>query len=97
MWNSRKFTALAIVGAGFAVTAATPAQACFSWGYSGIYSYGGPYASTGFASYPAYGYRSCGGSYNIPGWGQCGGYGRCGWAPFPAPVAVVPAADAGRF
>jgi hypothetical protein len=94
MWNSRKFAALALAGAGFAVAAATPARACFDWGYSGIYSHGWPYASRGFASYPAYRYRSCGGYYNIAGWGECGGYGRCGWAPLPARVVAVPVADA---
>jgi hypothetical protein len=90
MWNSGKYAAMAIAGAGFAVAAATPASACFDWGYSGIYSHGWPYANTGFASYPAYSYRSCGGAYHIPGWGECGGYGRCGWAPLPAPVMTVP-------
>jgi len=92
MWNSTTFVALAMAGAGFAV-AATPAHPCFDWGYSGVYSYGWPYADTGFASYPAYRYRSCGGHYHIPGWGECGGYGPCGWAPFPAPVVNVPATE----
>jgi hypothetical protein len=89
MWNSTKYAAMAIAGAGLAVAAATPASACSDWGYSGVYSYG-PYAAVGFSSYPAYSYRSCGGYYNIPGWGECGGYGYCGWAPLPAVVVAVP-------
>jgi len=93
MWNSTKFVALAVAGAGFTVADAKPAHACFDWGYSDAYSYGWPYADTGFASYPAYRYRSCGGHYHIPGWGECGGYGPCGWAPFPAPVVNVPVTD----
>ena len=92
MWNSGKSAAMAIAGAGLAVAASTPASACFDWGYSGIYSHGWPYAATGFSSYPAYSSRSCGGHYNIPGWGECGGYGPCGWAPLPAPVVTVPVA-----
>ena len=93
MWNSRKYVARAIAGAGLAVATATPALACIDWGYSGAYSYGWAYANTGFASYPAVSYRGCGGSYNIPGWGECGGYGRCGWAPLPAVVVAVPVTD----
>jgi hypothetical protein len=89
MWSSGKYLAMAIAGAGLTM-GATPASACLDWGYSGIYSYGWPYANTGFAQYPAYIARSCGGYYNIPGWGECGGYGRCGWAPFPAVVAAAP-------
>jgi hypothetical protein len=85
---------MVIAGTGLAVTAATPASACVDWGYSGIYSHGWPYANTGFASYPAYGDRSCGGTYLIPGWGECGGYGPCGWAPLPAVVVTVPVTEA---
>jgi hypothetical protein len=93
MWNRGKHAAMAIAGAGLAF-AATPVLACFDWGYSGVYSHGWPYANTGFASYPAYGYRSCGGTYHIPGWGECGGYGRCGWAPFPPVILAAPVMDA---
>jgi hypothetical protein len=93
MWNGGKYAAMAIAGAGLAVTAATPASACVDWGYSGVYSYGWPYANAGFASYPVYSHRSCGGNYNIQGWGECGGYGRCGWAPFPPLVITVPVTD----
>jgi len=94
MWNNRKSAAIAIAGAGLVVAAGTPASACIDWGYSGVYSYGWPYANTGVTSYQAYSYRSCGGYYNIPGWGECGGYGRCGWAPLPAVVLAAPVMDA---
>jgi hypothetical protein len=93
MWNIKKYAAIAIAGAGFAVAGATPAWACFAWGHSGIYSYGWAYANTGFADYPAYSYRSCGGIYHIQGWGECNGYGQCGWAPFPPPIVTVPVTD----
>jgi hypothetical protein len=93
MWNSRKYAAMAIAGTGFAIAAATPASACFAWGHSGAYSYGWAYANTGFSDYPAYSYRSCGGNYHIQGWGECGGYGQCGWAPFPPLVVTVPVTD----
>ena len=93
MWNSRKNVAMAIAGAGFAVTAATPASACFDWGYSGVYSYGWAYANTGFAQYAAHGYRSCGGNYHIQGWGECSGYGPCAFAPLPPVVVTVPVTE----
>jgi hypothetical protein len=32
MWNGRKYAAMAIVGAGLAVTDVTPASACFTYG-----------------------------------------------------------------
>lgn len=83
--------AIAIAGAAFA--AATPAQACVDWGYSGIYSHGWPYANTGFASYPAYAQRSCGGHYEIQGWGECNGYGPCAFAPFPPVAVTVPVVE----
>lgn len=90
MWSATRhaarFATLAtIAGAGLA--AATPAQACMDWGYSGVYSHGWPYANTGFASYPAYAWRSCGGHYEIQGWGECNGFGTCAFAPLP-PLAV---------
>ena len=93
MWESRRYAAMAIAGAGFATTAATPASACFAWGHSGVYSYGWAYANTGYSDYPAYSYRSCGGTYHIQGWGECGGYGPCGWAPFPPVVVTLPVTD----
>jgi hypothetical protein len=90
MWNISRYAAVAITGAGLAA-AATPAHACIDWGYSGVYSHGWPYARTGFTSYPSYHEVSCAGAYHIPGWGECGGYGPCGWAPFPPVVVNVEA------
>jgi hypothetical protein len=81
MWNSRKFTTMAILGAGLAVAAATPASACGSYGYAGGYGsvgYGGC-GSYGYA--PVYGYAGgCGsygygGGYGSVGYGGCGSYG----------------------
>src|SRR5262249_55510182 len=83
MWNSRKYAVMAMAVAGLAVTAATPASACFAWGHSGIYSYGWAYANTGFADYPADSDRSCGGDYKNYGWG--GGAGGGVWAPAGGP------------
>jgi hypothetical protein len=94
MGNSVKYTAMAIAGTGIAIAAATPASACFDWGYTGVQSYGWAYANTGFSNSPVNSYRSCGGTYHIQGWGECGGYGHCGWAPFPALVVTVPVEDA---
>jgi hypothetical protein len=88
-----KCAVMAMAAAGLAAVA-TPAQACFAWGYSGVASAGWPYANTGFSSYPANSYRSCGGAYHIQGWGECNGYGPCGWAPFPPLVLQVPVPEA---
>jgi hypothetical protein len=85
---------MTIAGAGLAIVTATPASACFDWGYTGIYSSGWAYANTGYANYAAYSHRSCGGTYHIQGWGECGGYGHCGWAPFPPVVVTVPVTEA---
>jgi hypothetical protein len=62
MWNTKIYAARTIVVAGLAVSAATPATACFNWGYTGIYSRGWAYANTGFANFPVNSYRSCGGN-----------------------------------
>jgi hypothetical protein len=87
MWNSRKYTAMAVLGAGLAVAAATPSSAQ-SWGgagyaggcgvsgsapaaYAGVYTYGWPYGVIGDVGCPAYGY----GAY-----GYAGGYGPYGYA-----------------
>jgi len=93
MWNAKRCAAIAMAGAGLAVAAATPAQACVDWGYSGIYSHGWPYANTGYASYPAYAQRSCGGHYEIQGWGECNGFGPCAFAPFPPLAVSVPVTE----
>src|SRR6266849_850536 len=73
MWNSRKYTAMAVLGAGLAVAAATPASAWLpGYGSGGAYGYGGGCGSYGYA--PAYGYGGgCGGAYGYAGGG--GGYG----------------------
>jgi hypothetical protein len=92
--NCRKRLAMALAGAGIAVAAATPASACSDWGYSGIHSYGWAYANTGYSDRPVYSYRSCGGIYHIQGWGECDGFGSCGWAPFPPLIVTVPVTDA---
>ncbi len=93
MWNSKNCAAMAIAGACLAGASATPANACFNYGYTGIFSAGWPYANNGFSSFPSYSYRSCGGSYNIQLWGQCNGYGPCGAAPFPPLIVTVPVED----
>jgi hypothetical protein len=93
MWNTRKYAAMAVAGAALAGAAPTPASACFAWGHSGVYSYGWAYANTGVSDLPAYSYRSCGGNYHIQGWGECGGFAPCGWAPFPPLVLTVPVTE----
>jgi hypothetical protein len=62
MWNSRKYTATAVLGVGLAVAAATPSSA--QW-LGGAYGYAGGCGAYGYA--PAYGYA-----------GGCGGYGAYG-------------------
>ncbi len=56
MWNTKKYAAMAVVGAGLAF-AATPASACGAYGYAPVYSYGGC-GAYGYATYhrPYYGY-----------------------------------------
>jgi hypothetical protein len=61
MWNSRKYTAMAVVGVGLAIAAATPASAQLV-GLGGAYGYAGGCGA--YASAPVYGYA-----------GGCGGYG----------------------
>jgi hypothetical protein len=74
MWNSRKYTAMAIVGVGLAVSAATPASA--QWlGWGGTYGYSG--GCGGYAYAPAYGYAGGCGAYGAYG----GAYGAYGSAP----------------
>src|SRR5216683_2986924 len=56
MWNSRKYTAMAVVGVGLAVAAATPASAQLlgsggAYGYAPVSGYAG-----GCGGYGAYGY-----------------------------------------
>jgi hypothetical protein len=96
MWNSRKCTAMALLGAGLAVVAATPSSAQ-SWGgcggsgyasapYTGVYTYGWPYGVIGDVGCPAYGYVG-GGAYGSaggsPGRYAYGAYGYAGgYGPF---------------
>ena len=56
MWNTKKYAAMAVVGAGLAF-AATPASACGIYGYAPVVSYGGC-GAYGYAMYhrPYYGY-----------------------------------------
>src|SRR5258708_23543725 len=72
MWKSRKYTAMAVVGVGLAVAAATPASAQLL-GSGGAYGYTGGCGAYGYA--PVYG--SAGG---------CGGYGAYGAAYGAAPA-----------
>jgi|SRR5215471_2783531 len=87
MWNSRKCTAMAVLGVGLAVAAATPASA--QWlGWGGAYGAGGcggyGYAGGcgGFGAYgyaPAYaGVYSYGWPYATVGYGAYGAYDGCG-------------------
>jgi hypothetical protein len=56
MLSTKKYAAMAVVGAGLAF-AATPASACGAYGYAPVYSYGGC-GAYGYATYhrPYYGY-----------------------------------------
>ena len=56
MWNTKKYAAMAVVGAGLAF-AATPASACGVFGYVPVVHYGGC-GAYGYAMYhrPYYGY-----------------------------------------
>jgi hypothetical protein len=80
MCNSRKRAAMAVLGVGLAVAAATPASAGWPYAggcgyagyadtpaYAGVYSYGWPYGTVGDAGCGAYGYT--------PAFGHAGGCG----------------------
>jgi hypothetical protein len=56
MWNTKKYAAMAVVGAGLAFAAA-PASACGAYGYARVFSYGGC-GAYGYSMYhrPYYGY-----------------------------------------
>lgn len=92
MWNSRKYAAMAIVGAGLAVAAATPASAWWPDYYGAAYGYGGcGYgAAYGYGGCGAYGYAGAGAfAYGWPyatslgfadyGCGSYYGYAGAGW------------------
>jgi hypothetical protein len=104
MWNSRKYTAMAVLGAGLAVAAATPSYAggCGVSGsapaaYAGVYTYGWPYGVIGDVGCPAYGYVG-GGAYGYAG-GYAGGggigYGAYGYASGYGPYGYTFNTDAG--
>ena len=89
MWNSRKYAAMAVLGMGLAVAAATPASAWWpgaygsaggcGYGYAPVYGYGGGcgYGAYGYA--PAYaGVYSYGWPYGTVGYGDWGAYGYAG-------------------
>jgi hypothetical protein len=91
MWNSRKYTAMAVLGAGLAFAAATPASAQWLGGAYGYAGGCGAYAyASGCGGYGAYGYApstyagvySYGWPYGIIGdVGYTGyGYGAYGYA-----------------
>jgi hypothetical protein len=89
MWNIKKYSATAIVGAGLAFAAASPASACGAFGMFGVPVFAaafggcGPY---GFAAPVAYGWGGCapvafgcgafGAAYRHPFYGAA--YGGCG-------------------
>jgi len=88
MWNSRKYAAMAILGVGLAVAAATPSSAQ-SWGgcgvsgsppaaYAGVYTYGWPYGVIGDVGCPTHGFAG-GGAYGSAGGYAGGGIGYDAW------------------
>jgi hypothetical protein len=81
MWNIKKYSVMAIVGAGLAVAAATSASACGAFGYAPIYgaAYGGCGGYYGYAAPVAYGWGGGCGSYGYaPISYGCGSYGYGG-------------------
>jgi hypothetical protein len=89
MWNSKNYAAVAVLGVGLAMAAATPASAwwpadygsaggcgygayAYAPAYAGVYSYGWPYGTVGYAC-GAYGYA--------PAYAGGCGYGASGYAP----------------
>src|SRR5258708_18696641 len=95
MWNSRKYTAMAVLGAGLAVAAATPSSAQ-SWG--GAYGYAGGCGASGYAPTAYAGVYSYGWPYGVigdvgcPAYGYAGGfgYGAYGYAGDYGPFAFAP-------
>jgi hypothetical protein len=73
MWNTRKYSVMAIVGAGLAFAAASPASAC-GLGYGGAYGLAGGYGGYG-------GYGGCGSyGYAAPVAVMSYGYAPVGYA-----------------
>jgi hypothetical protein len=97
MWNSKKYAAMAVLGVGLAVAAATPASAWWPGAYGnaggcGYSGYAPAYGYAGGCGYGAYGYASAyagvysyGWPYGTGGYGDCGAYGYaggCGYAAY---------------
>jgi hypothetical protein len=90
MWNSKKYAAMAVLGVGLAVAAATPASAWWPGAYGsaggcGYYGYAPAYGYPGGCGYGAYGYApayagvySYGWPYGTVGLGDWGAYGYAG-------------------
>lgn len=84
MWNIKKYSAMAIVGAGLAFAAASPASACGAFGMAGWPVFGAAFGGCG-----AYGYAAPVAYAYVPriAYGcapvayGCGGYGAYGYAP----------------
>ena len=70
MWNSRKCTAMAVLGVGLAVAAATPASAWWPGAYGSVGGCGAYGSAVGYG-----GYGGCGGYGYAGGYGAYGGYG----------------------
>src|SRR5258706_7724871 len=75
MWNSRKYMAMAVLGAGLAVAAATPSSAQ-SWG--GAYGYAGGCGASGSAPAAYAGVYTYGWPYGVIGDVGCPAYGYAG-------------------
>jgi hypothetical protein len=86
MWNIKKYSAMAIVGAGLAFAAASPASACGAFGMGGWpafgAAFGGGCGAYGFAAPVAFAYvpRIAYGCAPVA-FGCGGGYGAYGFAP----------------
>jgi hypothetical protein len=81
MWNIRKYSAVAVVGAGIAFAAASPASACgFGWGgaYGSTVGFGGC-GAYGYAAPVSYGYGGGWGTGWGSGWGGAYGYAPIGY------------------
>jgi hypothetical protein len=111
MWNTKKYSAIAVLGAGLVVAAATPAlsQCGFGgigWGggYGGYGGYGGGCGGYGLGGYGGCGGYGYGGGYGA-GYGGYGGYGGCGGYGFAGygggcggyGLAVVPVYGSGGY
>src|SRR5258708_34033622 len=75
MWNSRKYTAMAVLGAGLAVAPATP-SAAQPWG--GAYGYAGGCGVSGSAPAAYAGVYTYGWPYGVIGDVGCPAYGYAG-------------------